>query len=218
MNKTELLTVLREMVKNELKELLNTREGRALLREIIGKEVRIEVDKLLTEMEHSDSSKEIIQESPKNQKLSRMVERGELPPKGVPKKESQTVAFTKNQKLNSMLNQTLEAIRNGKETMPSTEGTAGQVAMLREQYEGQPKDEMGAWPTMPTGGMNAQNFNAVRPQMEESTGKSVVSMLPDKDVNGNPLMVNPNALPDHVSKALTRDYRKAMKKVDEKRG
>ena len=39
-----------------------------------------------------------------------------------------------------------------------------------------------------------------------------------EDVNGNPLRINPNGVPDYLKKVLTRNYRPVMKKVDEKRG
>jgi len=203
MNKIELLSLIREIVKDELKELLTTKSGRTLVREMITREVRIEVDKLLTEMEQGQDSREMVQESPNDIKLSRMVERGELPPKKSSKREEPKVGFTKNSKLNDMLNQTLDSIRKGDAQLPSMMGPESQVQLLKEQY-----------PNMKIG---ESNLGVTRP-VEESTGKSVVSMLPDKDVSGNPLMVNPTALPDHVQNALTRDYRKLMKKVEEKRG
>ena len=203
MNKIELLTLIREIVKDELKELLRSKNGRAAVREIIGKEVRIEVDKLLTEMEQGQDTREVVHESPEEIKLSRMVERGELPPKGVPKKKQEhpNIQFTKKSTFNDMLNQTLDSIRRGDAQLPPAED-GGQAQLLREQYMD----------------MRGQPENTSVPRAEEHTGKSVVSMMPEKDVDGNPLMVNPNGLPDHVQGALTRDYRKLMKKVEAKRG
>jgi len=204
MNRIELVSLIREMVKTELKGLLKSKEGRAIIREVIGSEVRSEVNTLLTEMEQSEAPKEVIKEVRPSGKLSQMVARGELPPKEKTMGKTPIVAFTKNQKLNEMLSQTLNDIRHGNAQLPSSMGVEGQVAMLREQYASNPITAVSsAAPLLPP---------------EERTGKSVVSMLPEKTVEGNPLMINPNALPDHIQKALTRDYRKVMKKVDEKRG
>ena len=193
MNKTELLSTLRTIVKQELKEFIVSKEGRTLLQEVISGHVRIEVDRLLTEMETTDESNEIIQESKRDKKLVQMVERKELPPKDALKKE--VLLLSKNSVLNNMLNQTLQAIRSGNATMPSMEGTVGQAELLREQYN-----------------------NATPPPTEGNTGKSVISMIPDKTVEGHPMVISADRLPDHVTKALTRDYRNVMKKLDEKRG
>jgi hypothetical protein len=213
MNKIELIGLIREIVKDEFKELLKSREGRAYIREIVGKETRVEVDKLLTEMEQSQG--EVIQEPQQDVKLAKMVERGELPPKKrivEEKKEIPKVAFTKNPKLNAFLQSTFEDIASGRAQLPSQTGAEGQAALLKEQYAGED------WKTM-TGGTftsdQARTFGMTRPQPNtESTGKPVAAMLPSVDVNGNPLVVRPDALPDHVQTALTKDYRKFMKKVD----
>ena len=202
MNKNELLSSLRGIVKEELTRLLNSKEGRALIKELISRGVRSEVDRLLTDMEQ-ENKQPVIQEANRGVKVSRMIERGELPPKNVPKRvveESiQPVTFTKNSKLNNMLNQTLVSIARGEAQLPSALGADSNAALLREQYGGV-REEI-------------SNPQMSRHPLNESSGKSVMQMLPDKDVNGNPLMINATALPDHVQNALTRDYRKLMKKV-----
>lgn len=218
MNKTEFVGIVRKVVREELVELLKSKEGRVMMREMVNKTVRIEVDRLLTEME--SSQEEVIQERKDNPKLSRMVARGELPAtkQQEQKREIPKVAFVKNQKLNALLQDTFEQVAAGKAQLPSQLDGGGAAGILREQYSNM-ADE---WKTIPGNftSQGAQTFGHARPvpQGPEDSGKSPAQMLPDKDVNGNPLMVNPNALPDHISKALTRDYRKLMKKVEEKRG
>lgn len=206
MNKIELVGLIREIVKDELKELLKSKEGRAVVREMIGKEVRIEVDRLLTEMEQSQS--EVISEAPQDTKLSRMVERGELPPKTVQQKPVVVpkVEFTKNPKLNALLNDTYQQLATGKASLPSAMGPEAQAQLLKEQYA----------KTMTAGGFPVTPHSIMQNPPSEDSGKSVDQMLPDVDVNGNPLVVR--NIPDHVGKALTRNYSKLMKKVEEKRG
>ena len=216
MNKIELIGLIREIVRDELKELLKSKNGRAVVREMISKEVRLEVERLLVEMEQSEG--EVIQETHDNTKLIQMVERGELPPKNGSRKtktpSTENVAFTKNPKLNAMLNETLRSVTTGEAQLPSQLGADGQMALLKEQYANMGDD----WKTMPGNftSTGARTFTPTTERVGEESGKSVQQMLPDTDVNGNPMMVQ--SVPDHISKALTRDYRKLMKKVEEKRG
>ena len=184
MNKIELMEVLRKIVKEELRRALVSKEIGPLIKEVIKKEVRTEVDRLLTEMEQKQPG-EVIQERTTSPRVNSMIARGELPVKVKP------VHLAKNQKLNDLLNQTAQSIARGEATLPSQEGPEGQLALLREQYA-----NMGS----------------------DSTGKTAAAMIPNVDVEGRPMIVNPAALPTHVQNALTKDYRKFMKKVDEKRG
>lgn len=176
MNKIE----FRALIKKELVEILNSKQGRQLIHSIIKEGVRLEVDRLLTEMEQSEQT-ERIDESPR---VTQMVERGELPPrKPVPKKE-----FAKDPVLNKILNETFLSMVNGDAVAPASLGKA-------------PTNMVGEY----------------GPDAYRQSSRSVEAMLPETDVNGRPLQVSPEMLPDHVRTALTKDYRKLMKKIDEKK-
>lgn len=201
MNKIELVGIIREIVKDEFKEMLKSKEGRAILKEVIAKEVHREVDRLLTEMEEASP---VLAETAQMPRLASMVEHGELPPTKKPQPNAESVQFTKNNKINEALNQTLASIVSGQATLPSQEGSEGAFAALREQY--------GA------NGFNPMPSQTAATHQSDSTGKSVNQMLPDRDVNGNPMRINAAALPTDVKNALTRDYRKLLKRIDEPRG
>lgn len=195
MTKTELVTLIREVVRHEFKAILQTPEGKKLVREIIKNEVRSEVDMLLTEMESQPTT--VIHDTPTDVRLSRMVERGELPNADAGKsKQLQEVSFSKNTKLNKALNQTLKSIVSGEAEVPSAVDPEAEMDLLREQYR--------------KGFVDARQRQSQNP-VDEQSGKTVAQMMPRVDVEGNP--INTVAVPQHVQRALTRDYRKLMKKV-----
>jgi hypothetical protein len=94
--------------------------------------------------------------------------------------------YVKNSWLNDILNETTAHMGSGK-------------SMLEESIN---YNDYSDWPTM--------NMNSM-PSM--GSKKSVV---PNTDVNGNP--VNVNALPEDVVNALTKDYSALMKAIDKKKG
>ena len=47
---------------------------------------------------------------------------------------------------------------------------------------------------------------------------NVNSMLPTTDLNGQPIRVNANEIPDDVANALTKDYRALMTAIKKRNG
>lgn len=205
MNKIELITIIRGLINEELR---NPNFLRSIIVNVIKEEVRKETNKLLTEMEEtqiSDTSLvKMVSSIPAGSEdklngLKNKIYNGRKE-NLVKKKE---IAFTKNKKLNALLNETYTDLRSGNVTLPVSDT---------------PDTTTEQWPTMqynkdPRSFSHAKTLN-VSPGMEKSVG----AMIPSVDVEGNPMAVNPDTLPDHVRAALTRNYRPLMKKLKEKEG
>lgn len=187
MKREEFVQIIRKVVRDEIKEVFSSKSNRSFIREIIGEEVRGEVDRLLTEIESNQGEKLSITENNDDVRISKMVERGELPPVG---RKQVPLGLSKNPIMNKMLNETLVSLQTGQAMFPSALGPEAQVEHLKEQYVNHKSDK-----------------DIVRPTSDNGSGKSVSQMLPSQDVNGNPLVIDPNRLPGHVQKALTRKYK-----------
>jgi len=240
MNKIELIGIIRGLVKEELQEQFKSPALRKVILHLIKEETRKEVDMLLTEMESTQPEKEVIQErqerheSKESTKLSSMVARGELPPRAGQKvingriQKVEKIQIVKDEKLNDALNQTLLDMRMGRAVPPSQEGSGAGAGMLAENY-GYPTegdgDGMEPWPDLPANaravGMMNRVMGGSAPIVDKdhpASGVPLGMMMPEKDVEGRPMAINAAALPDAVKGALTRDYRKLMKKVNQGQG
>lgn len=98
--------------------------------------------------------------------------------------------FTKNSMLNDILNDT-GGFR-----------AENPYAMLQENYDVNYNDYE-EWPTMNMGQRPMAPMNKA-------------AMLPTTDTEGRPL--NPNAVPEEVVNAITKDYSALMKAIDKKKG
>lgn len=238
MNKIELIGLIRGLVKEELQEQFKSPALRKVILRLIKEETRKEVDMLLTEMESSQPEKEVIQEREEprqSSKLTSMVERGELPPRAGQKvingkvQKIEKVQLVKDERLNDALNQTLLDMRMGIAVAPSQQGAGPGMLAENYGYSAEPnQDEMAPWPDLPpharAAGMMGRMMggnNGSAPIVDKdhpASGVSLMAMIPDKTVEGAPMAINPAALPDSVKGALTRDYRKLMKKVNQGQG
>lgn len=203
MKKSELVDIIREVIREELTKNKLVRKYMTIL---VREEVKSQMKQLITEMESKVMDEPLPQSVEQfdagirhGLRLQDMVEHP--PKKPVVKNQPQgTKQFVKNNTvLNNMLNETAGDIMAGRAQVPSA--APGSIDGVNPAYLG-----------------NVSNFAAQQQEeeTEESTGKSVASMMPTHDVNGNPMMKNPLALPEGVQKALTKDYSKFMKKVDNK--
>ena len=101
--------------------------------------------------------------------------------------------FSKNSMLNDILNETAD------------------TADFSNMNEG-PAVTQETWPVMDDV-MTTDKVNSFASMMSPSQG---VDVTPDSDANGNTF--NKNALPDHLTSALTKDYSAVMKAIDKKKG
>ena len=133
-------------------------ELKVIIREIVREEVKMEVNKLLTETK-------VVQ-----------------PKKTIKKKQKRVVKekkhFTKNKMLNNILNET-----------------------VNEEWE-----TLGGR-TMTTEDMGTVLANAYGDVTNKSAEQEMIASMG----------VNPETVPDHVSNALTKDYSKLMKAINEKK-
>ena len=101
--------------------------------------------------------------------------------------------FSKNNMLNDILNETAE-------TADFSNMNEGPIASQEQ------------WPVMEDV-MTTNKVESFASLMKPSHG---VDVTPNTDVNGN--VVNKNALPEHLTSALTKDYSAVMKAIDKKKG
>lgn len=204
MNKIELITVIRGLIKEELRD---SRLLHSTIKSVIKESVRQEVDRLLTEMENKESTEtslvEMAMEIPAGSKEKLSGLQSKMDTHGhVKKLESEKVTFVKDKKLNSLLNETLMDIRTGKAIIPPSDIS---------------NDNAEEWPAM-NYNKDARSFTAARSLNIQGEGNKVKSMLPNVDVEGRPMAISADALPDHLKNALTKNYKPLMKKIKEKSG
>ena len=101
--------------------------------------------------------------------------------------------FSKNSMLNDILNETAN------------------TADFSNMNEG-PAVSQEEWPSIDDV-MTTDKVDSFASMMNPSRG---VDVTPNTDVNGN--VINKNALPEHLTSALTKDYSAVMKAIDKKKG
>jgi hypothetical protein len=99
--------------------------------------------------------------------------------------------FSKNSMLNDILNET-GGFRS-----------ENPYAMLQENYSDVNYNDFDEWPTMNMGQRPMAPINKA-------------AMIPTVDTEGRP--INPNAVPEEVVNAITKDYSALMKAIDKKKG
>jgi hypothetical protein len=204
MKKSEFSQLVRDIIKEELSK---NKELKQFLKEV----VKSEVSKLLIEAESHvvhDSTGQDLVGSRHGIRLDELANRKISKKTSEKSEQPQEISFVKNQTLNKLLNETAYDIRTGKVALPSSTGGIVNQADVVKQL-----NENTDWNELRFDSTNARGFSG---RMPDRQVKSVTSMMPTKDVAGNPMVVNPNALPDHVQNALTKNYSKFLKKVDEK--
>ena len=107
-----------------------------------------------------------------------------------PKKQPAQKQFTKDPLLNSLLNET----------------AASGVSIPTEQNY----NDFNEWPTMEMNNLNVGN--------KYSSIMGTPKFVDNKRIDATPDGVNPNAVPEEVKTALTRDYRSLMKAINKKKG
>tara|TARA_A100001515_G_scaffold145077_1_gene151801 strand:+ start:3358 stop:3861 length:504 start_codon:yes stop_codon:yes gene_type:complete len=149
---------------------------------ILRKVVREEVQRAVKESltEQKVSHKKVINHG---MQLNKLAEQAAEQYK--PKVKSKKV-FSKNSMLNDILNETAE------------------LSDFSNMYEG-PAVTQEEWPTLNDETMTTNNVNSFASMMNSG---NQVDATPTTDVDGR--AVDKNAIPDHLTKALTRDYSKLV--------
>ena len=119
--------------------------------------------------------------------LHKMVERQENPYEVQGKRKKQ---FSKDPVLNDILNET-------------------SLNYNPAEFNGAPP----SYPNMENKAFTSNDVPSFASIMEPQTSR--INTIPTTDVNGN--VVDPNAIPEHVTSALTKDYSSLMKAMDKKR-
>lgn len=202
MTKKDLITLVERIVINKLTKS-------KLVRKMIAESVKQEVKKLLVEVETKVelSGRNILRDANQPMNLQNVITDIDRQDEPAPQ-TAEEIEFTKNPVYNKMIARTLRDIKSGQATLPSSEDPSNAQQVLKEEYS-----DVGGGFT--SGG--AQSFNTMRdtPASPVDTMKAN-RMMPDVDSEGRPLGVNANQVPDHLQKALSKNYRKFMKTVDEK--
>lgn len=108
-----------------------------------------------------------------------------------PKKQPVTKQFTKDPLLNSLLNET----------------AASGVSIPSETAE---YNDYSEWPTMEMNNLNVgSNYSSIMGSPK---------FVDNRKIDATPDGINPNAVPEEVKSALTRDYRSLMKAINKKKG
>lgn len=106
-----------------------------------------------------------------------------------PSKKLVTKQFVKDPLLNSLLNETA-----------ANRGSIPAETLVHDDYSD--------WPTMESSGMNT-NFASIMGSPR---------FVDNKKIDATPNGIHPNAVPEEVKSALTRDYRSLMKAINKKKG
>lgn len=107
-----------------------------------------------------------------------------------PKKQSVQKQFTKDPLLNSLLNET---------------AASGYSIPAETNY-----NDYSEWPTMDMNNLNVgSNYSSIMGSPK---------FVDNRKIDATPAGINPNAVPEEVKSALTRDYRSLMKAIDKKKG
>jgi len=201
MNRLELITILRGLIREELRDS-------NFIKSIIREEVKKETNRLLTEMEEKQVDETSLVEMASNipigskEKLDGLKHKMENRKKIVSEKE-EPVIFVKNRKLNMLLNETLMDLRTGKAIMPASDI---------------PGTDAEQWPAMQYNKDPRSFAHAKALNLPPGAEKPVEAMIPSVDVEGRPMAVNADALPEHIKNALTRNYKPLMRVINKKDG